>query len=162
FSGGTTAGNYVVISDATAGNCKDGGSTYPASGQVIGRVLGTNGVPGTYPILLFAPEIRGGSGGGGGGATTALDHLAGVAINISLLPGIADTVDLGSSSKSFRNQFLSSYSDWKRITAPSNPASGSLRLFANNSTGKLACIDSSGADCMPSGGMGGGSDLTAP
>src|SRR5262249_55922563 len=157
FSGGTTAGNYAVISDATAGNCKDGGSTYPTSGQVIGRVLGTSGGPGTYPILLFAPEIRGGSGGGGGGATTALDNLAGVAINTSLLPGTTDAGDLGSNSKAFPNQFLSRYSDWKRITTPANPPSGSLRLFANDSTGKLACLDASGADCMPSGGGGGGS-----
>src|SRR5262249_10872642 len=42
FSGATTAGNYVGISDAIAGNCKDVGSSYPSAGQVIGRVLGTN------------------------------------------------------------------------------------------------------------------------
>lgn len=52
---------------------------------------------------------------------------------------------------------FSTYFDVTRISAPGNPASGNLRLFANNSTGKLACLDNSGADCMPSGGGGGGS-----
>lgn len=66
FSGATTAGNYVVVSDATAGNCKDGGSSFPTSGQAIGRVLSTNGSGGTYSIMLFGPEERGGSGGGSG------------------------------------------------------------------------------------------------
>lgn len=65
FSGATTAGNYVIISDATAGNCKDGGSSYPTSGQAIGRVLTTNGSGGTYQILLFSPEDQDASGGGG-------------------------------------------------------------------------------------------------
>ena len=49
---------------------------------------------------------------------------------------------------------LSTYNDVLRITAPSNPASGYLRIFANSSTGKLACLDSSGSDCMPTGGVG--------
>lgn len=155
FENATTAGNYVILGTTTAGNCRDGGATYPGSGQAIGRVLSTNGSAGTYAILLFPPEIRGGSGGGGGGATTALDNLASVAINTSLLPGTTDTIDLGSATKFFRNGFLASYSDWKRITVPANPAAGSLRLFANNATGKLACLDSAGADCMPNGGGGG-------
>ena len=43
-----------------------------------------------------------------------------------------------------------SYTDITRISAPSNPSSGSLRLFANNSTGKLGCLDSSGVNCFPS------------
>jgi hypothetical protein len=99
---------------------------------------------------------------GSGGASTALDNLASVAINTALLPGTTDAVDLGSTSKFFRNGFLSSYSDWKRISAPSNPASGALRLFADNGTGKLACLDSSGGDCMPSGGGGGSGDVVGP
>jgi hypothetical protein len=45
--------------------------------------------------------------------------------------------------------------DVARMSAPSNPSAGSLRLYGNNSTGKLACLDSTGADCMPGGGGGG-------
>jgi hypothetical protein len=213
FENATTAGNYVIPGTGTAGNCRDGGSGYPSSGQAIGRVLTTNGGAGTYTILLFPPEIRGGAGGGGG-ATTALDNLASVNINSALLA--QSGVDLGSTTKPFRELFLygggtfgtnyfqftgtptaartitvpnlsgtlgltagaqtfsnktidntnvfSGYFDVTRITAPANPSAGNLRLFANNATGKLACLDNAGADCMPAGGGGGGSwdTISAP
>ena len=60
FSNATTAGDYVQISTGTAGDCLDtGAATYPvANGQVIGRVLSTNGSAGTYPIDLFPSEIQ--------------------------------------------------------------------------------------------------------
>lgn len=65
FDGATVAGDYVQISGTIAGNCHDAGSTYPTSGQVIGRVLSTNGAGGTFPVLIN-DEIRAASGGGGG------------------------------------------------------------------------------------------------
>lgn len=52
FDGATTAHNYVQISSTTAGACTDAGASFPASGQVLGRVLSTNGAAGTYQILL--------------------------------------------------------------------------------------------------------------
>jgi len=61
FDGATIAGDYVQISSTTAGNCHDtSASTYPApnTGQVIGRVLSTNGAGGTYQIYLFGPEAN--------------------------------------------------------------------------------------------------------
>lgn len=52
FDGGTTAGDYVQISSTTGGDCHDtGATTYPTSGQVIGRVLATNASTGT--VLPF-------------------------------------------------------------------------------------------------------------
>src|SRR5437899_2560472 len=57
FDGATTAGDYVQISATVAGNCHDGGSTYPLTGVVIGRTLSTNGGGGTYSMNLFGPEI---------------------------------------------------------------------------------------------------------
>jgi hypothetical protein len=59
FSGATVAGHYVQISSATAGDCVDGGATLPTSGQVLGRVLSTNGSAGTYAMALYAPETVG-------------------------------------------------------------------------------------------------------
>jgi len=60
FSNATTAGDYVQISTTTAGNCLDSGaSTVPtANGQIIGRVLSTNGSAGTYQIDLFSPGVQ--------------------------------------------------------------------------------------------------------
>lgn len=67
FSNATTAGDYVQISSGTGGDCADtGAATYPTSGQVIGRVLSTNGSAGTYQIDLFPAEIKAASGGGSG------------------------------------------------------------------------------------------------
>lgn len=58
FSGATTSGDYVQISSATGGDCADAGASYPTTGQVIGRVLSTNGSAGTYLIDLFPSEIK--------------------------------------------------------------------------------------------------------
>lgn len=38
------------------------------------------------------------SGGGGGGANTALSNLASVAVNVDVLPGVSNTIGLGSTS----------------------------------------------------------------
>lgn len=59
FDGATTAGDYVQISPSINGNCRDAGSTFPNTGQVLGRVLSTNGASGTYNITLFGTEIKG-------------------------------------------------------------------------------------------------------
>lgn len=59
FDGATTAGNYVKASVSAGGSCTDAGSTYPTSGQVVGRVLSTNGGAGTYNVYLFPPGING-------------------------------------------------------------------------------------------------------
>lgn len=41
------------------------------------------------------------------------------------------------------------YQDWQlRGSAPSNPASGYLRMWADNSAGKFKCLDHSGAACF--------------
>lgn len=58
FDASTTAGDYVQISTTQTGGCHDTGSTYPTSGQVIGRVLSTNVGLGTYQIYEFGPEIK--------------------------------------------------------------------------------------------------------
>ncbi|MBI3665017.1 MAG: hypothetical protein HY236_02135 [Acidobacteria bacterium] len=62
FDGATTAGDYVSISSITSGQCHDAGPSYPASGQVLGRVLSTNASAGSYAIHLFGPDIRGNFG----------------------------------------------------------------------------------------------------
>jgi len=67
FDGATTAGDYVQISSTTAGDGHDtGAATCPSSGQVIGKVLSTNGGAGTYTIAVGS---QGCTGSGSGGAT---------------------------------------------------------------------------------------------
>jgi hypothetical protein len=57
FDGATTAGDYVQISSTTAGACHDSGAGYPVSGQVVGRVLSTNGSAGTYSVVMSGPDV---------------------------------------------------------------------------------------------------------
>jgi hypothetical protein len=57
----TVAGDYVQISSSTAGDCYDAGSTYPSSGQVIGRVMSTNSAGGGTYAIEIQPELRGAS-----------------------------------------------------------------------------------------------------
>lgn len=60
FDGATTAGDYVQNSPTTAGDGHDAGASCPASGQVLGRVLSTNGSAGTY-VISIGPEGCGGA-----------------------------------------------------------------------------------------------------
>jgi hypothetical protein len=53
FDGATTAGDYVVNSTTTTGDCHDVGAPLPATTQVIGRILSTNGAAGTYQIFVY-------------------------------------------------------------------------------------------------------------
>jgi len=59
FDGATTAGDYAQISATTAGDCHDAGSTRPTSGQILGRVLSTNGAGGTYSMTVSGIGIAG-------------------------------------------------------------------------------------------------------
>lgn len=59
FDGTQTAGDYIQISSTVAGDCHDSGSTYPLTGQVMGRVTGNFAGAATNFAWLFGPEIRG-------------------------------------------------------------------------------------------------------
>lgn len=50
FDGATTAADFVVASTTAAGDCHDAGATVPATVQVLGVVLSTNGAGGTYAV----------------------------------------------------------------------------------------------------------------
>ncbi len=72
FDGATTAGHYVQISGTLAGDCHDSGASYPTSGQVLGRVLSTNAVAGTYTAQLFGAEVQAAAAGPGSGTVTSV------------------------------------------------------------------------------------------
>ena len=56
---------------------------------------------------------------GSSGANTALSNLASVAINLSLLPGVTNSIDLGSSSYTWKDAYLSG--QLKILEGGSNP-----------------------------------------
>jgi hypothetical protein len=57
FDGTPTPGDYIQISSTVAGECHDAGSSYPTSGQIVGRVISSSG-SNPYLIDLFGPELQ--------------------------------------------------------------------------------------------------------
>jgi len=90
---------YTQLADGVDGNLitwdTDGVPALVETGDA-GQVLTSNGA-GTAPTFQAA---------GGGGASTALDNLASVAINASLISDTDSTYDLGSSAKFWNNAYL--------------------------------------------------------
>lgn len=99
FDGATTAGDYVQISQSVGGDCHDTGSaTYPLKGQIVGRVMTTNGGAGTYQVLIFSPDIEG-SSANSIGITVANNGATGTSINtLTKLTGAPSTAVLASTS----------------------------------------------------------------
>lgn len=63
------------------------------------------------------------SGSSGSNATLALDNLASVAVNTSILPGVTNSIDLGSAGKTWQNVFVSgNLSDGTNTTTIANIA----------------------------------------
>lgn len=52
FDGATTAGDYVIASGSTAGDCHDAGASRPVGAEVIGRALSTNATSGTSQVFV--------------------------------------------------------------------------------------------------------------
>jgi hypothetical protein len=88
FDGATVAGDYVQQSTTTAGDCHDAGSTFPTTGQIIGRVLSTNASAGSYAVAL-SPEVHG----------TASVQTSFISTNTTLaVPGTFATIPLALAS----------------------------------------------------------------
>ena len=71
FDGATTAGDLVVASTSSGGDCHDTGSTsQPTGAQTIGIVQSTNGSGGTYSLVILNFPYANTSGGGSGTVTS--------------------------------------------------------------------------------------------
>lgn len=81
----------------------------------------------------------------GTGANTALSNLSAVAINTSLLPGVTASIDLGSASKTWRNEFINGYTNYTQISTPATPAASTNSIYFK-SDGNLYTINSSGME----------------
>jgi hypothetical protein len=64
FDSATTINHLVQVSATVPGDCHDAGGTAPTSGWVIGQVMSTNAVAGTYNIQVGPPGYNAASGGG--------------------------------------------------------------------------------------------------
>ncbi len=93
FSIGANSGNGIF-----KGNLKVGAYTLPATDGASGQVLKTNGAG----VLTWSADNT----GGGSGASTSLNNLTVTAINLSLIAGSDNTIDLGSSSIKWRDIYF--------------------------------------------------------
>ncbi len=126
--GGTISGNTLRF-EGTPG---DGAvATLAFANPTANRTLYFRDMSGTVALL---------SDLAGSFATLQLDNLASVAINTDLLPGTSGAVDLGSSSKKFRNLLLSGNgSIGQELTVSGNGAvSGNLSVSGNVNLGSGA------------------------
>jgi hypothetical protein len=151
FDGATTAGDYVQISATVAGDCHDTGATRPTSGQIIGRVLGTNGGGGTYNLTISGMGIVGVSGAvafpatvsgttASGGipyfsSTTVLTSSALLGANNAVFGGGAGAAPFSSASVALTNVGATN----ETLTIKNNVASGITKVVidpgASQSTG---------------------------
>jgi uncharacterized protein (DUF4415 family) len=60
----------------------------------------------------------------------------------------------GGASGAFSGGLGTSFQDATEVSAPASPAAGNDRLYLSSATHLLACLTSSGANCMPAGGAG--------
>ena len=102
---------------------------------------------GTYTLCTTSGNCL---GGGSGGANTALSNLSGVAINTSLLPGSAGTINLGSSTLPFRDLTLAGSS----LT----PGANNFTVTGTATAGRTITLpDANGTVCLSTGNCIGGS-----
>ncbi|OVE81088.1 hypothetical protein BVY03_04690, partial [bacterium K02(2017)] len=83
------------------------------------------------------------AGGAGGGATLALDNLAAVAINTSLLPAAGDTIDIGSAANQWRDIYFGNnlvYSDTNNTTLSFASPSQNNSIIFPDSSGTVALL----------------------
>lgn len=90
----TTFTDFITV---TAGN--------PPTCIISGSVTGVTQAALTNNTTLATTAYVDSATGGGSGANAALSNLSSVAINTALLPGVDNTIDLGSTSKRFRDLY---------------------------------------------------------
>lgn len=142
--GGTGSGSHTAYAVIAGGTTSTGALQSVSGVGTSGQLLTSNGA-GALPTWQDAA---------GGGANTALSNLASVAVNLSLVPGTAGAIDLGSATKPWglvyfagtsgtpgTNNFRltgASTSGTRIITFPD--AAGTVTLLGNTSTGSGAVV----------------------
>lgn len=139
----TTVGNFVIIGTSTAGRCRDGGSTYPTSGQVLGRWLSAVSAGSSGTVLLFGLGQQGVTTGGSGdvvgpasstnnnialfdGTTGKLLKDAGKGVPSGAIVGTSDAQTL--TGKTLDRPIISTHTI---ASPPSSPTTGQIVLFTD-------------------------------
>jgi len=113
----TPSGNTLTISAAATavGVSSIHADSSPNLTGAVHFVSGTN-----VTLAQVGQDITINATASGSGANVSLSNLSTVAINTSLLPGVDNTVDLGSSSKNFHTLFVKDGVDFQQTNAGVN------------------------------------------
>lgn len=155
FDGATTAGDYVIISSLTPGDCSDSGagppSALPTGFQILGQVLSTNPGSGSYQMTLYGnlgffqsngtPFVTLGSGAGSGASFTlrsgSTNRVGGLLVTTGSGPASSAIIAVITFSTAF------SPNGFCVISPASTQDAGSILVFGTSSSVALD-IDSSG------------------
>jgi hypothetical protein len=139
--GNSTAGLSLFGGSSSSWVIGSGGSTTTIDFQtptaaVIYRFA--TAAAGTYNICTTVGNCLGGSGG----ANAALSNLSSVAINTTLLPGAAGTINLGSGTLPFGDMYLAGSSG--------TPGTNNFRITGTSTSGTrtITLPDASGTVCL--------------
>lgn len=133
---GTTNGNSVLLQAYNTGGASYTTFATLTAGatptfELASAVTATTQTPLTSNTTLSTTAyVDAAVTAAGGGANTALSNLAAVAINTALLPGVDNTIDLGSASKRFRNGLIDAIQ-----TGTSNGQTTLLQAYNTNTAG---------------------------
>lgn len=162
---GPVPGNIVLDSNAVS-----------HGGSVNGKIQFKDGSQGTSGYVWTSTDTVGTGSWmvAGGGANTALSNLASTAVNVDIIPGASNTINLGSSSLVWANTFtnvVTSAAGGTLLTIQASSATstfgtgGNLNLYAggpggsNQASGGSVNITAQGAGGV--GGTGGSVTITA-
>lgn len=124
-----TSGSYTTFATLTAGATP----TMALSSAVTGATQAANTNNTTLATTAYADTSAGTR------ATKALDNLASVAINTSLLPGTDDSIDLGSAAKRWKNALVETVqtgtTNGNTVLLQAYNTSGSYTTFATLTAG---------------------------
>jgi hypothetical protein len=161
FDGPSTAGDYIVKSTTTAGDCHDFGATYPTGVQLLGRAILTNASATTSPIALYPAEERSTSGAVTAvSASAPLASSSGATPNISLTGVIAGgNLPLTTSSADVTAGHLVQADDTRlsdaRVASAVNFGTAALAGTVPSANGGTGLNTSSGTDFLRGDGAGG-------
>lgn len=134
----------AAVGDLIIGNGVNSATNLPIGANTF--VLTSNGTTATWA-----------TGGSGAGANTALSNLAAVAVNLSLVPGVTNSIDLGTAALSWRSAFFTN-----TVFVPlaeGLPSAGTLTLqggtAASSGPGGVVTINGASGSGVTTGGAGG-------
>lgn len=158
---GTVAINHGGTGQVTASTAFNALSPITTTGDIIlGTGVNTSSrlaIGANNTVLTSNGTTASWASSAGGGANTALSNLAAVAVNLSLTPGVNNSIDLGTAALSWRTAYLTNTVFVPLIEGL--PSAGTLTVqggtAASGGAGGVVTINGAAGSAVTTGGAGG-------